>query len=160
MNRVEQIRHFRQKTNDGRRYSVVNKILLPPKKSECDYKYINQAILAHPELYFSKIVVLGEGASEEIVIPQLASKMGVDLDPSFVAVVKLGGRHVNHMWRLLDNLAIPYITLLDLDLGRDGGGLSRLENIINRLEIPDIPNVSDEKQLDDLLRSRCRVIKA
>ena len=34
------------------------------------YKYINQAILAHPELYFSKLVILGEGDSEEIVIPQ------------------------------------------------------------------------------------------
>jgi len=39
-----------------------------------------------------------------------------------VAVVPLGGRHVQHFWRLLDGLNIPFATLLDLDLGRNGGG--------------------------------------
>ncbi|MFW0778209.1 MAG: AAA family ATPase [Rickettsiales bacterium] len=133
MSRVEQIRHFRQETNANTRYSVVKKILLPPKKSEEDYKYINQAVLAHPELYFSKLVILGEGDSEEIVIPQLANTQGLDLDPSFVAFVKLGGRHVNHMWRLLNSLAIPHVTLIDLDLGRKNAGQCRIEYAIEEL---------------------------
>lgn len=134
MSRVEQIRHFRQETNHKSRHSVINQILLPEKKSENDYKYINQAILAHPELYFAKLVVLGEGDSEEIVVPQLANKIGLDLDPSFVAFVKLRGRHTNHMWRLLNNLGIPYVTLLDLDLGRYNGGLKRIKTIIDELK--------------------------
>lgn len=130
MRRVEQIRHFRQENNSQYRYSIVKKILIHAERTADDYKYINQAILAHPELYFSKLVVLGEGDSEEIVIPQLAKKLGFDLDPSFVAFVKLGGRHVNHMWRLLSDLNIPYVTLVDLDLGRSGGGNQRIKNII------------------------------
>lgn len=133
INRVEQIRHFRQETNHKSRYSIISKILLPEIKSENDYKYINQAILAHPELYFSKLIVLGEGDSEEIVIPQLANKIGFDLDPSFVAFIKLRGRHTNHMWRLLNNLGIPYVTLLDLDLGRCKGGLAGIKVIIDEL---------------------------
>jgi putative ATP-dependent endonuclease of the OLD family len=148
MNRVEQIRHFRQEANSDDRYSVVRKILLPPKKFEKDYKYINQAVLAHPELYFSKLVILGEGDSEEIVIPQLAEKIGFDLDPSFIAFVKLGGRHINHMWRLLNDLEIPYVTLLDLDLGRYGGGPARIKNVIDELKNKkitiDLPNGVDE----------------
>ncbi|WCN09972.1 ATP-dependent nuclease [Marinomonas mediterranea] len=133
MERVEQIRHFRQKTASDSRYSVVKKILLPSEKSEEDYKYINQAVLAHPELYFSKLVLLGEGESEEIVIPQLAETLGFDLDPSFVAFVKLGGRHVNHMWRLLSDLDIPFLTLIDLDLGRNNAGQCRIEYAIGEL---------------------------
>ena len=39
-----------------------------------------------------------------------------------VCVVPLGGRHVNHFWRLLERLEIPYVTLLDLDSGRFQGG--------------------------------------
>ncbi len=97
-------------------------------------KYINQAVLAHPELYFSKLVLLGEGDSEEIVIPQLAKKLDFDLDPSFVAFVKLGGRHVNHMWRLLSELDIPSITLIDLDLGRNKAGQCRIEYAIKELK--------------------------
>jgi len=134
MERVEQIRHFRQENTSDSRYSVVNNILLPSKKSEKDYKYINQAILAHPELYFSKLVLLGEGDSEEIVIPQLAEALEFDLDPSFVAFVKLGGRHVNHMWRLLSDLKIPFLTLVDMDLGRNGGGPLRIKYIIDELK--------------------------
>lgn len=133
MERVEQIRHFRQELTPDDRYSVVKSILLPPKKSDEDYKYINQAILAHPELYFSKLVFLGEGDSEEIVIPQIAERLGFDLDPSFVAFVKLGGRHVNHMWRLLSELNIPFVTLIDLDLGRSNAGQCRIEYAIEEL---------------------------
>ena len=44
------------------------------------------------------------------------------VDPSFVSVVPLGGRHVNHFWRLLTDLSIPYVTLLDLDRERETGG--------------------------------------
>lgn len=134
MKRVEQIRHFRQESTSDSRYSVVKKILLPSKKSEEDYKYINQAVLAHPELYFSKLVLLGEGDSEEIVIPQLAKALDFDLDPSFVAFVKLGGRHVNHMWRLLSGLNIPFLTLLDMDLGRNRAGPLRIKYAIDELE--------------------------
>ena len=134
MQRVEQIRHFRQETTSDSRYSVVKKILLPSDKSEEDYKYINQAILAHPELYFSKLVLLGEGDSEEIVIPRMAEALGFDLDPSFVAFVKLGGRHVNHMWRLLSDLNIPFLTLIDLDLGRNNAGQCRIEYAIGELK--------------------------
>lgn len=134
MERVEQIRHFRQENLPDSRHSVVKKVLLPSKKSEEDYKYINQAVLAHPELYFSKLVLLGEGDSEEIVIPQLAKELDFDLDPSFVAFVKLGGRHVNHMWRLLSELNIPFLTLIDLDLGRNNAGQCRIEYAIGELK--------------------------
>ncbi|CZG43954.1 TPA: AAA family ATPase [Legionella pneumophila] len=151
MKRVEQIRYFRQEINTDIRYSVVKKILLPLTRSDDDYKYINQAVTAHPELYFSKLVILGEGDSEEIVIPQLANKLGLDLDPSFVAFVKLGGRHVIHMWRLLNDLAIPYVTLLDLDLGRQSGGPVRIKNIIDELEKQDkyieLPKGMNKKDL-------------
>ena len=30
-------------------------------------------------------------------------------------MVPLGGRHVNHFWRLVHDLAIPHLTLLDLN---------------------------------------------
>ena len=39
----------------------------------------------------------------------------------------ISGRHVNHFWRLLNDLEIPFITLLDLDRERDGGGWGRIK---------------------------------
>lgn len=49
---------------------------------------------------------------------------------------RLAGRHVNHMWRLLNELKIPYVTLLDYDLGRYGGGEKRLFEISEKLGLP------------------------
>ncbi|MCQ2965116.1 MAG: AAA family ATPase [Alphaproteobacteria bacterium] len=131
---IKQIRYFMQYNGKKYRFSSVKEILLPTSLKDDDYKYLNQAILKNTEIYFSKLVVLGEGDSEEIIIPNIAKKIDINLDSNFVSFTKLGGRHVNYMWKLLENLKIPYITLLDFDLGRYGGGLHRILYAINQLE--------------------------
>lgn len=125
-----QVRHFRISAED--RTASVKAIRLPEGEEEAS-KYVREAVHAYPELYFARFVVLGEGASEEIVIPRIASAMGFPIDRSFVAVVPLGGRHVNHLWRLLTDLEIPHATLLDLDKGRFGGGWGRIKNACSQL---------------------------
>jgi putative ATP-dependent endonuclease of OLD family len=104
-----------------------------PKKTSDEYKYVREAVRAYPELYFSRLVVLGEGDTEEVVLPRIAAARGVPLDSSFVSVVPLGGRHVNHFWRLLHDLDIPHITLLDLDRERQGGGWGRIHYAFSQL---------------------------
>ena len=123
------IRYFRL---DSTRTALVHAISLPSTAEDAS-KFVREAVRTYPELYFAKFVVLGEGASEEVVLPRLAEAMGLDIDPSFVAVVPLGGRHVNHIWRLLTDLNIPYATLLDLDLGRNGGGWGRIKVVCKQL---------------------------
>ena len=81
----------------------------------------------------SASVILGEGDSERIVLPRLAKADGLLIDPAFVAIVPLGGRHVQHFWRLLDGLCIPHATLLDLDVGRNDGGYGRVKTAIEQL---------------------------
>lgn len=119
-----QVRHFR--LDALTRTAKVNSIRLPEGEEEAA-KFVREAVRTYPELYFARLVVLGEGASEEVVLPRLAEALEMDVDRSFVAIVPLGGRHVNHLWQLLADLAIPYITLLDLDWGRAGGGWGRVK---------------------------------
>lgn len=125
------VRHFRLDHESHR--AVVNRLDLPAD-AHAEAKYVREAVRAFPELYFARFVVLGEGGSEEVVIPRVAEAAGTMIDQSFVAVVPLGGRHVNHFWRLLSGLGIPYVTLLDLDLGRTGGGEGRLRTACKELE--------------------------
>ncbi|WP_418139035.1 ATP-dependent endonuclease [Marinomonas sp. RS-M-Aa-14] len=125
-----QVRHFRLATES--KTTVVRQLTLPEEENEAA-KYIQQAVRAYPELYFARVVVLGEGASEEVILPAISEAMGIPIDKSFVAMVPLGGRHVNHMWRLLTDLQIPFITLLDLDWGRHGGGWGRIKNAVAKL---------------------------
>ncbi len=125
-----QVRHFRLDAPD--RTATVRPIRLPEGEEEVA-KFVREAVRAYPELYFARFVVLGEGASEEVVLPRLAEALGFAIDRSFVAVVPLGGRHVNHLWRLLTDLDIPYATLLDLDWGRAGGGWGRIKTACTQL---------------------------
>ncbi len=125
-----EVRHFRLLADS--RKATVREIRLPDGKDEAA-KYIREAVIAFPELYFAKFVILGEGASEEIILPRLAEALSIKIDRSFVAVVPLGGRHVNHFWRLLAELDIPHATLLDLDLGRKGAGWSRIKYACEQL---------------------------
>jgi len=112
--------------------TIVKKVILPSKTSDA-YTYIKEAVKAFPEIYFSRLVILGEGDSEEIVIPRILEVNGIHPDDYGISIVPLGGRHVNHMWKLLNELSIPHITLLDLDRERGGGGWSRIKYAIKQL---------------------------
>jgi len=86
---------------------------------------------------------LGEGDSEEVVLPRLLAARGILTDDASISIVPLGGRHVNHFWRLLNALGIPHATLLDLDLARHQGGWGRIKYAANqRLNYNDV-EVSD-----------------
>lgn len=56
-----------------------------------------------------------------------------NVDVSEISIVPLSGRFVNHFWRLLTDLGIPYITLLDLDRERSGGGWGRIKYVCQQL---------------------------
>lgn len=114
------------------RVSTIKKIKLPKGIGE-EAKFVRGAMLAYPELYFARFVLLVEGDSERVVLPRLAEALDLLIDPAFVAIVPLGGRHVQHFWRLLAQLEIPYATLLDLDLGRAGAGFGRIKTAIENL---------------------------
>jgi putative ATP-dependent endonuclease of OLD family len=122
----ETVRHFRLDVES--QTTIVRPITLPSAEGAGEaYKYVKEAVRAFPELYFASLVVLGEGDSEEIVLPRVAMAADFPVDASFVSVVPLGGRHVNHFWRLLNDLSIPFVTLLDLDRERHGGGWGRVK---------------------------------
>ncbi|HEM6871313.1 TPA: AAA family ATPase [Providencia stuartii] len=126
----EQIRHFRLDRDS--KSTVVSALILPEKEDELS-KFIKEAVKAYPEIYFSKLVIFGEGDSEEIIIPKVLELHSTEIDSHSISVVPLGGRHVNHFWRLLRSLQVPFITLLDFDIDRNGGGFGRLKYAIEQL---------------------------
>lgn len=125
----ERIRYLRLTQE---RTSRITHIQLPDTADEA-HKFVREAVQAFPEIYFSRLVVLGEGDSEEIVLPRLLLVKGAPVDESAVTIAPLGGRHVNHFWRLLSALQIPYLTLLDLDVARYQAGWGRIKYVNDQL---------------------------
>lgn len=76
----ENIRYLRLAAN---RATKVTCIALPDKEDEA-YKYVREAVQAFPEVYFSRLVVLGEGDSEKIVLPRILQAKGAPVDESAV----------------------------------------------------------------------------
>ena len=128
----EDLRYVRIENSNEDFQTNISDIELPEKIDE-SYKYVKGAIQAYPELYFAKLVVLGEGDSEELLLPKFFDLLGEDCDSSQISFVPLGGRHVNHFWKLLNALGIPHITLLDFDNERYGGGWGRIHYISQHL---------------------------
>lgn len=126
----ESVRYLRL---DEHRNTVVSSVELP--SGDAALKYVREAVKAFPELYFSRLVILGEGDSEEVVLPRILAARGILADDVSVSVVPLGGRHVNHFWRLLHGLGIPHVTLLDLDLARYQGGWGRVKYAAKQLRL-------------------------
>lgn len=124
--------HIRYLRLTEARQSRVTSIQLPDKADDA-HKFVREAVQAFPEVYFSRLVVLGEGDSEEIVLPRLLRAKGAPVDESAVTIAPLGGRHVNHFWRLLSALQIPYLTLLDLDVARHQAGWGRVKYVNDQL---------------------------
>ena len=132
LRRIEpsEVRYCKGSERDER--ATVLRITLPSDRDDA-FKYVREGVRGHPEIYFSRVVVLGEGASEEIVLTRLMASMGHPLDRDQVAIVPLGGRHVQHLWRLLRDLGIEHLTLLDLDRERLGGAWGRVHYVITQL---------------------------
>jgi putative ATP-dependent endonuclease of OLD family len=133
------------------RETTVHRIVLPDD-DEVAAKYVREAIQAYPELYFSRLVVLGEGDSEQVVLSRILAASGIAEDDASVSVVPLGGRHVNHFWRLLNELEIPYVTLLDLDSGRHQGGWGRVRNAMRQVSAASARSPFRRDRIDALPR--------
>jgi putative ATP-dependent endonuclease of the OLD family len=133
---------------DSARQTTVSRVHLPSNDEEAA-KYVREAVEAFPELYFARMVVLGEGASEQVVLPRVLAAAGIAEDDASVSVVPLGGRHVNHFWRLLSDLGIPHVTLLDLDSARHHGGWGRVRNAMKQINKVN-PRSYAEPEIDGL----------
>ncbi len=128
----DNIRFF--KICESTQCTSVKKIKFPSKESCAEqYKFVKEAVTAYPEIYFSRLVILGEGDSEELILSKYWNAKYKTLDENGASLVPLGGRFVNHFWRLLEDLEIPYVTLLDLDRERGQGGWVRIKYALDQL---------------------------
>jgi putative ATP-dependent endonuclease of OLD family len=129
--RPDDVRYFLG--NENVAFTRVKALPLPVDETDESFKYVREAVRGFPELYFSRLIIFGEGPSEEIILKRLFEANGAPLDSNFISIVPLGGRHVNHFWRLVHGLEIPHLTLLDLDREKEGAGWSRIQYVRDEL---------------------------
>lgn len=93
-----------------------------------DYKYLERFLdVTKSNLFFAKGVIIVEGWSEEILIPALAEKIGIDLTSQEVSIVNVGSTAYLHFANIFSRndgkkLDIPVSVVSDLDNRPDADG--------------------------------------
>jgi putative ATP-dependent endonuclease of the OLD family len=67
------------------------------------------------EIVFARRVLLVEGYAEQVLIPALASELGIDLDKAGITVCAINGTHFSSYARFCAALAIPWAVVTDGD---------------------------------------------
>jgi putative ATP-dependent endonuclease of OLD family len=90
------------------------------------------------ELVFARRVLLVEGYGEQVLLPGLASALGMDLDKLGITVCAIFGTHFSAYTRFCQALGIPWAVLTDGDPCDDGtlAGEARGQRLLERLGRP------------------------
>ncbi len=90
-----------------------------------DYKYLDHFLdVTKSNLFFAKGVILVEGWAEEILLPVIAAKMGIDLTQKEISIVNVGSTAYLHFARIFmrqDNVEmdVKCAVVTDLDVMPD-----------------------------------------
>lgn len=103
------------------------------KLEKKDYKYLDTFLdVTKSNLFFAKGVILVEGWAEEILIPVIAEKMGIDLTQHEVSVVNVGSTAYLHFARIFMRKVAPEMEVkcaivTDLDVNPDTANKAQIE---------------------------------
>jgi putative ATP-dependent endonuclease of OLD family len=92
------------------------------KLDKKDYKYLKRFLdVTKSNLFFAKGIIIVEGWSEEILIPEIARNLGYDLTKKEVSIVNVGSTAYLHFARIFlrkddKKLNIPVSVVTDLDV--------------------------------------------
>ena len=90
-----------------------------------DYKYLDTFLdVTKSNLFFAKGVILVEGWAEEIIIPKIAAKIGIDLAQHEISIVNVGSTAYLHFARIFMRNTTPAMNVkcaivTDLDVKPD-----------------------------------------
>lgn len=95
------------------------------KLDKNDYKYLDTFLdVTKSNLFFAKGVILVEGWAEEIIIPKIAAKIGIDLAQHEISIVNVGSTAYLHFARIFMRNTTPAMNVkcaivTDLDVNPD-----------------------------------------
>ncbi|HEY9868803.1 MAG TPA: ATP-dependent endonuclease [Candidatus Obscuribacterales bacterium] len=106
-----------------------------------------------PGSFLPELVLLVEGPTEAILLPWFASRMGIDLDASGVAVLAAGGANqvVRRFLELRDTVVLPVVTVLDADAGEHAATLADMMREKDRLHVLSGGEIEDVFSIDELV---------
>lgn len=117
------------------------------KLKKPDYAFLEKFLdVTKANLFFAKGVILVEGWAEEILIPTLAKKIGIDLTEKGVSIVNVGNtsflRYAKIFQRIgVIEMGIPVAVITDLDIRPEDEGTDLQTKIQEKEEVHTVQKV-------------------
>ncbi|WP_457644298.1 ATP-dependent nuclease [Persephonella sp.] len=95
------------------------------KLDESDYKFLERFLdVTKANMFFAKGVILVEGWAEELILPSLAKKIGINLTEKGISIVNVGNTAFLRYCKIFQredgkNMSIPVAVITDLDIKPD-----------------------------------------
>lgn len=99
------------------------------------------------EGFFAKGIILVEGPTEALSIPEYLKTLGFDCEEKGIAVISVGGKgNLARFWRLFSAYDLPVYVMFDNDASDDKKGSKRTE-LLTTLELSGIEAILGEEDL-------------
>ena len=92
-----------QKDEIETRVAYPGKVFTDTPEDQKSKNYIERFIdVTKADMFFSKNLILVEGLAEQLLVPEFATDMGLDLADTHTSVINIGGRYFEHFLKLFD----------------------------------------------------------
>ena len=146
-----------------------NNIKLRKRKRQPLISIFSKIFSFYPEIFFSKIVILGEGQTEEGAIPVFASILDSDFDVFGISYLNTeGAGNIEYYAKVLNAFSIPYLYVKDKDKDQNVSGLENAyiterkafeAEVLESVPLYKILNVFTELYEDDTINNICNEMK-
>lgn len=110
------------KDKKGTNIAYPGKVFLETEQDCASKKYVHRFLdVTKADMFFAKSIIFVEGIAEQLLLPDFAKDIGLDLTDKQISVINVNGRYFEHFLKLFDkkrsDYAIPkkIVCITDLD---------------------------------------------
>jgi putative ATP-dependent endonuclease of OLD family len=111
------IRYFNRLPN-GTGYKITNQDFnnLEIKDDKRTFRFLRQYLTLHKsDLFFADKVILVEGTTERILLPQMIKKSAISLCNEYVSILEVGGAYAHSFKEILELINVRTLIITDID---------------------------------------------
>lgn len=91
------------KDKDQTKVAYPGKVFSTEPEDQLSKKYVERFLdVTKADMFFAKNILMVEGITEQLLVPEFAKDIGLDLTDSHVSIININGRYFNHFLKLFD----------------------------------------------------------
>lgn len=85
------------------------KVFSTEPEDQISKKYVERFLdVTKADMFFAKKIIMVEGITEQLLVPEFAKDIGLDLTDAHVSIININGRYFNHFLKLFDTKNSKY----------------------------------------------------